>query len=82
MLVNELKQRVMDGECLSEQQAIALLGEDREALYEAAHEITLNFMGNKFDTCSIIITRQRRSFIRFCQRRNVSAMRFITGSRE
>ena len=41
----------MDGECLSEQQAIALLGEDREALYEAAHEITLNFMGNKFDTC-------------------------------
>ena len=29
MLVNELKQRVMDGECLSEQQAIALLGEDR-----------------------------------------------------
>lgn len=57
MLVEELKQQVLDGRWLDEQQAKSLLDEDREALYSAAHEITRYYMWNKFDTCSIINAR-------------------------
>ena len=57
MLVDELKQQVLDGRWLDEQQAKSLLTVDREALYAAAHEITRHYLGNKFDTCSIINAR-------------------------
>ena len=57
MLVDELKQQVLDGRWLDEQQAKSLLTADREALYAAAHEITRHYLGNKFDTCSIINAR-------------------------
>ena len=57
MLVDELKQQVLDGRWLDEQQAKSLLTADREALYTAAHEITRHYLGNKFDTCSIINAR-------------------------
>lgn len=49
------KQKVLDGHLLNEEEALSLLGEtDKEALYEAAHELTRHFLGRKFDTCSII----------------------------
>lgn len=49
------KQKVLDGHLLDEAEALSLAGEtDKEALYEAAHELTRHFLGNKFDTCSII----------------------------
>ena len=57
MLVDELKQQVLDGRWLDEQQAKSLLTADREALYTAAHEITRHYLGNKSDTCSIINAR-------------------------
>ncbi len=50
----------MEGYRLDETEALSLAGEAltdparREALYEAAHELTRHFLGNKFDTCSII----------------------------
>ena len=46
MLVDELKQQVLDGRWLDEQQAKSLLTADREALYTAAHEITRHYLGN------------------------------------
>ena len=54
MLVEDLKQKVFSGELLSEDEALALLAEERDGLYEAAHQITRRFMGNRFDTCSIV----------------------------
>ena len=40
---------------IDKEQALMLAtSTDKEALYEAAHLITRHFMGNKFDTCSII----------------------------
>ena len=40
---------------ITEEQALSLANHpDKEALYKAAHQITRHFMGNKFDTCSII----------------------------
>lgn len=40
---------------IDKKQALMLAAStDKEALYEAAHQITHHFMGNKFDTCSII----------------------------
>lgn len=49
------KQQVQDGHLLNEAEALALAAEpDKEALYAAAHELTRHFLGNKFDTCSII----------------------------
>lgn len=54
-MVETLKQQVLAGELITEEQARKLAyTSDKEALYKAAHEITRHFMGNKFDTCSII----------------------------
>ena len=54
-MIETLKQQVLGGEPIREEQAIELARtSDKEALYKAAHEITRHFMGNKFDTCSII----------------------------
>lgn len=54
-MINELTTLVLEGGKLTLQQALALWqDEDKEALYEGAHRITRHFMGNKFDTCSII----------------------------
>ena len=53
--ITELKQRVLDGGSLSPEEGYALLTHpDKEALYEAAHELTEHFLGKAFDTCSII----------------------------
>lgn len=56
-MVEELKQQVLSGKWINQEQALSLLNEDKEALYDAAHQITCHFMGNKFDTCSIVNAR-------------------------
>lgn len=49
------KQKVREGHRLTEAEALSLAEEtDKEALYEAAHELTRHFLGDKFDTCSIV----------------------------
>lgn len=54
-MIETLKQSVIDGGTISEEQAIALSHcPDKEALFDAAHQITRHFMQDKFDTCSII----------------------------
>lgn len=54
-MIEILKQQVLSGGLINEEQAKELACHpDKEALYAAAHEITRHFMGNKFDTCSII----------------------------
>ena len=54
-MIETLKQHVLSGGMINEEQAKELAAApDKEALYEAAHQITRHFMGNKFDTCSII----------------------------
>lgn len=54
-LIDELKQKVLDGGLINEEEATRLANHpNKEALYEAAHDITRHFQGNKFDTCSII----------------------------
>lgn len=55
MRIEEAKQLVLEGGKIDERQALGLANHpDKEALYEAAHQITRHFMGDKFDTCSII----------------------------
>ena len=55
MTIEEAKKRVLNGGTINEQEALELACcNEKEQLYEAAHQITLHFMGNKFDTCSII----------------------------
>lgn len=54
-MIETLKQHVLTGGLINEEQARTLAAvPDKENLYQAAHEITRHFMGNKFDTCSII----------------------------
>lgn len=54
-MIETLKQKVLSGGMIGEEEASLLAGSsDKDALYEAAHQITRHFMGNKFDTCSII----------------------------
>lgn len=54
-MIEALKQHVLSGGMIHKEQALALAATpDKEALYEAAYQITRHFMGNKFDTCSII----------------------------
>lgn len=46
---------LIQGGTLSAQEALQLAQDpDKKSLYEAAHRVTRHFMGNKFDTCSII----------------------------
>ena len=55
MKIEEVASFLIAGGKLSKEEAIQLANEaDKEALYEAAHEVTRHFMGQKFDTCSII----------------------------
>ena len=54
-MIETLKQQVLSGKMIDEVQAKTLaVASDKVALYKAAHQITRHFMGNKFDTCSII----------------------------
>ena len=54
-MIQEIKARILAGDDLTEDEALELLIRgDRAELYEAAHEVTEHFLGNAFDTCSII----------------------------
>lgn len=54
-MIDLIKERILNGGDISIDEAISLIKLDNpEKLYEAAHQITSHFMGNKFDTCSII----------------------------
>lgn len=54
-MISEIKERILSGGAISQDEALALLTTpNKEELYEAAHEVTRHFMGNAFDTCSII----------------------------
>lgn len=54
-MISEIKERILSGGAITQDEALALLtNPNKEELYEAAHEVTRHFMGNAFDTCSII----------------------------
>lgn len=61
MTIESLKQRVLAGHDLSPEEAVWLAhAADREALYRAAHEITVSRAGREFDLCSIINAKSGR----------------------
>ena len=88
-MIETLKQHVLSGGMINEEQAKELAAvPDKEALYEAAHQITRHFMGNKFDTCSIINAKSGNCSedCKWCAqsghyKTNVTAMRDITISK-
>ncbi|MDO4692895.1 MAG: biotin synthase BioB [Porphyromonadaceae bacterium] len=54
-MISEIKERILSGGAITQDEALALLTTpNKDELYEAAHEVTKHFMGNAFDTCSII----------------------------
>lgn len=56
--MNELKNKVLDGEHITGDEAMWLVREaDKTALYDAAHEITRKLAAQNFDMCSIINAR-------------------------
>lgn len=54
MTVQSLKNKVLEGNDITKEEALFLMGEDLEELAQAADEIRKKFCGNGFDICSII----------------------------
>lgn len=52
--VSNLKSEVMSGKIITKEEALKLINEDFYDLTDAANEIRKEFLGNKFDLCSII----------------------------
>ena len=54
-MIQTIENRLINGGELTLEEALLLASSaDKEVLYETAHRITRYFMGDKFDTCSII----------------------------
>lgn len=60
-MINAIKQRILAGGAVSPKEALELaLQTEKEALYEAAHEITVRMASMAFDMCSIINAKSGR----------------------
>lgn len=59
-MIQTIKDRILSGGEITYQEAVSLIHEPEEALYEAAHEITHHFLNDKFDMCSIINAKSGR----------------------
>lgn len=60
-MINRLKDKVLSGESITEKEAVLLSNvDDKESLYEAAHQITRQLCGHYFDSCSIINAKSGR----------------------
>lgn len=54
-MIPSILDRILSGGAITPEEALTLLhAEDKYVLYEAAHQVTEHFMGNQFDTCSIV----------------------------
>ncbi len=54
-MIQSLKERILSEGVIEKEEALLLSRvADKKSLYEAAHEITVKYMGDKFDTCSIV----------------------------
>lgn len=54
-MIPSILDRILSGGAITSEEALTLLHvEDKDVLYEAAHQVTEHFMGNQFDTCSIV----------------------------
>lgn len=61
MKLNELKNKALQGEGITREEALWLLGyEDLEALCDAAGEVARKWQGDKVDSCSIVNARSGR----------------------
>lgn len=58
--IDELKNKILNGQQLSEAEAYSLLDVPKEQLLESAAQITKAFMPRRFDSCSIINARSGR----------------------
>lgn len=54
-MLQDIEERIKAGGDITEGEALALLNHpNKQELYDTAHRLTRHFMGNSFDTCSII----------------------------
>ena len=53
-MIDELKQKVLEGGMITKKEAVLLSEAPLEPLTEAADQIRRHFCGNKFDMCTII----------------------------
>ena len=58
--VKDLKNKVLSGDILTEEEAYSLLDADTDELFEAAAEVNSKMLPREFDSCSIINARSGR----------------------